>query len=86
MKKRLLSISKAIGLAFLIAENRFFTFADREDRIILLVSFALIFGYVMHLYERRDLYKRTCEKQSERMAKSAKKALSRDTYREYMDY
>ena len=78
-----------LGLSFLIAENRFLMFADREDRLILFIAFSLIFMQVIRIYDEKQTYKRACERQAERMAANAKKTISRSIKpgnREYLEY
>lgn len=80
---------RGIGLAFLIAENRFLMFADREDRLILFIAFSLIFMQVIRINDEKQTYKRACERQAERMAANAKKTISRSIKpgnREYLEY
>jgi hypothetical protein len=80
---------KGLGLSFLIAENRFLMFADREDRLILFIAFSLIFMQVIRVYDEKQTYKRACERQAERMAANAKKAITRSVSsgnREYLEY
>lgn len=71
MKKS--KIGGCLILAFLVAENRFFQFADRSDRLVMLFTFALIFILCEYLNTKSTLYKDACEKQAERWSDAVKK-------------